>query len=424
MLFLSVLVLWLGASPSRAASYAYGEHFVRLGQYWVDEAPAQSEIPLDPAGEEDVKEYRQQLLRQEAVGGPYADNLAEPLMALGWHYRRQGALDDARALFQRALHVVRINDGLYSDRQVPILQVLLDLYRLGGEYQALDERYDYYFRLFGGGKPPFTELRLRAALGYLRWQREALRLGIDDDESRRLLALYRLNESLLDGVSADPSVDWHWYRDLVLSQLKNLYLVQILVAGTVHQEGLVLSRQELAREWEEQDVGKRQLEGIQRDAASRGGRLLEQAINAWPGDADNIELARLHLAMGDWYQWLGREAQAREQYAAVAQMLSRSGQQVVLQQWLGQPVELPDNGAFWQPAPAQQDAEPVEITLHYDISAAGRVRNLGSDDAGPAARRKAASIKRKFRQIRFRPRWQSGTAEAVEQLRRTYTLLD
>ena len=80
----------------------------------------------------------------------------------------------------------RINDGLYSERQVPLLRELLQSYREAGDYEALDERYDYYFRLYGNGQPPYTEIRLRAALEYLRWQREALRLGVGGRELERL----------------------------------------------------------------------------------------------------------------------------------------------------------------------------------------------------------------------------------------------
>ncbi len=424
VVFPLVLVLCLAASSSRAGNHAYGEHFIRLGQYWGEETRVRPGPPGGQAEDADVQKYQQQMLALEEAGGPYADMLSEPLMGMGWHYRQQGELEQALGSFQRALHVVRINDGLYSERQVPIVQALLDVYRSSGEYESLDERYDYYFRLFGNGKPPFTDIRLRAALAYLRWQREAVRLDIDDEESRRLFALYRLNESLLKAVAADASVPWHWYRDLALSQLKNLYLVQDRVAATAHSNGLSLSRQSMQGEWEEKDINKKQLERIQRDGAPQGTRLLDETIRRYDGPSDSVELARLYLAKGDWYQWLGREQQANGAYQAVAELLAGAGREDLLQQWLGQPVELPDNGAFWQPSSSPAPAVAAVIKLQYDVSARGRVRNLSAQADDSVSKGKVAGLKRRFRQIRFRPRWHSGTAQAVQQLQREYVLLN
>ena len=418
-----VLALCLAASSSRAGNHPYGEHFIRLGQYWGAETSVRPGPPAGQAQDANVQQYQQQMLALEEAGGPFADMLSEPLMGMGWHYRQRGELEQALGSFQRALHIVRINDGLYSERQVPIVQALLDVYRSSGEYESLDERYDYYFRLFGSGKPPFTDLRLRGALAYLRWQREALRLEIDEEESRRLFALYRLNESLLKAVAEDPSVPWHWYRDLALSQLKNLYLVQDRVADSVHSNGLSLSRQSMQGEWEEKDLNKKQLERIQRNGASQGGRLLDDIIGRYDGPPDSVELARLYLAKGDWYQWLGREQQANSAYQAVAEHLAVSGREDLRQQWLGHPVELPDNGAFWQPPWSPAPAVAAVIKLQYDVSARGRVRNLSAQADESVSNGKVAGLKRRFRQVRFRPRWQSGAGQAVQQLQREYVLL-
>ena len=424
VVFPLVLVLCLAASSSRAGSRAYGEHFIRLGQYWGEETIVRPGPPGGQAEDADVQQYQQQMLALEEAGGPYADMLAEPLMGMGWHYRQQGELKQALGSFQRALHVVRINDGLYSERQVPIVQALLDVYRSSGEYESLDERYDYYFRLFGSGKPPFTDIRLRAALAYLRWQREALRLEIDEQEGRRLFALYRLNEGLLKAVAADSSVPWHWYRDLALSQLKNLYLVQDRVAATVHSNGLSLSRQAMQAEWEEKDINKKQLERIQRDGAPQGSRLLDETIRRYDGPSDSVELARLYLAKGDWYQWLGREQQANSVYQVVEELLAGSGREDLRQQWLGHPVELPDNGAFWQPSASPTPAVAAVIKLQYDVSARGRVRNLSAQADESVSKGKVAGLKRRFRKVRFRPRWHSGAGQAVQQLQREYVLLN
>lgn len=426
-LFGLLLLAWLcGSAPSWAGKYAYGEKFVRVGQSWPDAGPLNAATePGRESQSADDGYYRELVVALEIQNGPYNDALAEPLASLGRYHRQRGELDQAMRVYRRALHVLRVNDGLYSERQLPILRELLDAYRVSGDMQALDDRYDYYFRLYGSGQPPHTEVRLRASLAYLRWQREAIRLGVDSDDSRRLLALVQLNDDLLDAVAADVSVSLHWYRDLVLSQLRNLYLLEDRFAPKVENAGVAPITPLIGNEWSSEDFNRRRLESMQRGSRSRGVSLLQQLIARTETSGQTIETARLHLELADWYQWHGSHHRAGEQYATVVQLLSGAEQAKLLQQWLGQPVELPDNGAFWQPPPAVQNASPqVVISMRYDVSARGRVSNMQASVADSRDEGLAARLKRKLGQIRFRPRWVSGVAEPVEQVQRDYVLLD
>jgi tetratricopeptide (TPR) repeat protein len=415
------LLLLLAAPAVWAGKYAYGEAFVRVGQSWADGGPVQGQPQSAARATQGDGQYQGQVDALEEAGGPYADALAEPLTGLGRHYRQQGDLQQALRLYRRALHVVRVNDGLYSERQMPILRELLDVYRVSGEMEILDNRYDYYFRLYGNGQPPYTDVRLRAALAYLRWQREAVRLELDENESQRLLALYHLNDELLQAVATEPSVALHWYRDLVLSQMRNLYLLEDRFASTVQNTGLAPSTPIFAEKWEQKDFDKKRLELIQRGAKSQGAGILQALIDRTAVTADNTELARVHLELGDWYQWHGSDRLAGEQYQQVVQLLSQESRPDLLQQWLGQPMELPDNGAFWQSRPGQQGDRPV-VSVRYDVSAKGRASNLQSGVSDPADEGLASRLRRKLARIRFRPRWVNGAAEAVSQVQRDYQL--
>ena len=361
----------------------------------------------------------------EVQGGPYADALAEPLAGLGRYYRDRGELEQAQRLYRRALHVVRVNDGLYSERQLPILRELLNGYRMTGDLQELDSRYDYYFRLYGSGQPPYTDVRLQAALAYLRWQREAVRLDIDESESQRVLALLTLNDELLAAVAADSTLAQRWYRELVLSQLRNLYLLEDRFAPSVEQKGLAPSIPLLNGNFDQQDFNARRLELMQRNSLSRGSDLLQELIarTSTTTSTETPELARLHLELGDWYQWHGSEQRAGEQYQQVVQLLGAQERDDLLQQWLAQPVELPDNGAFWQ-APAASQPPPRVITVRYDVSARGRARNMQTGLSDAKEQGSETRFRRKLAQIRFRPRWISGVAEPALAVQRNYEILD
>ena len=202
------------------AATAYGEDFVRLGSQWPEGGPALAAtvVGLDSA---DAVRLAVRLDATELENGPYGGELAEPLTDLARYHRARGDYEQALDYYRRALHNVRVNDGLYSERQLPLVRELLNLYRLAGEYEALDDRYEYFFRLYGSGQPPFDDVRLGATLEYLRWQREAHRRGLRNGD-RDLLRLYEHNRDLLELVRGSPAVSGQWQRELVFSQIRNL----------------------------------------------------------------------------------------------------------------------------------------------------------------------------------------------------------
>ncbi len=432
-LWVAVGLLALQPGTGQTAGAAYGEQYVRLGQVWADGRPGgerqgaggdQREAAGTPPAERAA--YGQLIESLEVDEGPYAAALAEPLTGLARHFRDQGDFEQAERLYQRALHVVRVNDGLTHTRQLPLVRELLDTYRAAGDMQKLDDRYDYFFRLYGQGRPPFTETRLRAAVEYLRWQREALRSDFARDDNRRLLSLYTLNEELLEAVELDAGVDYTWYRQLVLSQVRNLYLVQARIAPKIEEIGLVHYNPMASPGtgmFGAENFEETRLETIQRNVVARGATLLETLIDrAAPEGVVAQGNARLELA--DWYQWNGSTTRARGLYAEVAASLSEAGEYRLLDFWLGSPVELPDNGAFWQPRRLAEKEQRVALVARFDVTASGRARQVAALADKEADESAARRLRREISDTVFRPRFRSGVAEAVSNLEVTYEVMD
>lgn len=424
-----LLFLFALLSPGAWADIGsfYGEEFIRKGKTWLD-ARATQEVS-SPVGVEAMteKSYREQLEEFEAWGGPYAENLSQPLLGLGRYYAGSGDYDSAISLFQRALHIVRLNEGLYSEFQAPFVRELLDTVRLTGDLEALDDRYDYFFRLYGNGQPPFTSLRMRASLEYLRWQREAIRLGMDVDYKKRLLKLYKLNEILLEATWASASwvVEDQW--KLTLSQIRNLYLLRSMIEPriTVTGSGAGGLFRAGTTQGEDLDFDQRQLENLHRGALKRGVQILERYIAELEAGATVTTMAqraRAALELADWYQWTGSRRRASESYASVVRMLVQAGENELLQLWFSEPVELPDNGAFWQPSLVSESAEQKFVTATFDVSGRGRVKNLSIEETGQS---RHYGFKRELGKTRFRPRY-SASAEprSSENLKRDYLLYD
>ena len=418
---LCVLAALCQPMPVLGAPTAYGEHFVRLGQGAAATGAESPAANLPAAAEGGGKaEYERQLLEMEQQGGPYAAALAEPLAALARLQEQQGDTLQSRRLYERALHLVRVNEGLYSQHQVPILRQLFGSYRQSGDMETLDARYDYYFRLYGAGQPPYTELRLGATLEYLRWQREALLLELDPEHSGRLLALYNLNQEVLDAVAGEEGVPYPLYKRLVLSQVCNLYLVQHLYRPELQSSNEV-PQHLTGGAWEPQETNEYRLELLQRSAVTRGRNLLDELIARTPAD-DREELALNYLELGDWNQWNDKRSDADAAYRQVLGLLAGADEPALAGQWLDTPRELPANGVFQLPQSAD-DPQGAVVEASFDVSVEGRARNIETRLENESDESGTGRFRRELAGVRFRPAYREGEPGAVQGVSRRYELL-
>tara|TARA_R110001599_G_scaffold33851_8_gene108937 strand:- start:13136 stop:14461 length:1326 start_codon:yes stop_codon:yes gene_type:complete len=414
-------VVLLGVAPvaevNAAPGASYGHDFILAGKAWPDEAPVARRVDVAAvSAPESAALQRQRLDELEMQQGPYAPALTEPLADLGRSLSRSGDSVGAARAFNRALHVLRVNEGLYSDNQLPLVRELFSVHRSLGDWRALDARYDYYFRLLGGaGEQPDA----RAAAEYFRWQREALRRGLDASDHRRLVQLYETNEQLLTAARDTLPAEQRWL--LIDSQLRNLYLIQAQArpdAFSSRSDGPVGFgfRQEPLQEL---DVYEQRLITLQRLAEGRGTELLVEFIAA-QDVRDEALRARAWLALADWRQWNGAQGDALEDYRAVAAHLQATGQRARLEEWFGSPVELPDNGAFLR----DPGEGGVLVSARYSINERGVARDVETEAYDEADKGFAMRLYRGLLRTRFRPRLEEGVPVASTDVERSYRYLD
>ena len=117
-------------------------------------APAASP---DFAAMPEMAPYLDEFEAAENEGGPYDFRLTEPLYDLARAQIAAGRPTGAIKQLQRALHVERINQGLYAPSQLPILGDLIDTYLVIGDLGKADKlhrvRYDLERRAYPLGTP-------------------------------------------------------------------------------------------------------------------------------------------------------------------------------------------------------------------------------------------------------------------------------
>ena len=95
-----------------------------------------------------VASYLDQLQQLEVAYGPYDKRLAEPLQAAADALKQNADPLEASQLYERALHVTRINDGLYSESQIAIVEKLIDCFALLEDWPQVDRNFRYLHLLY------------------------------------------------------------------------------------------------------------------------------------------------------------------------------------------------------------------------------------------------------------------------------------
>ena len=130
----SIALLWLAPlvfSPPLLAHLPelYGRKYVRVDpENFTPPDDQRKPRILTPASAAETG-YEDQVRQIEATAGPYSSGLADPLTNLSHSQLERGDPEEAAASLRRAVHLVRVNEGLYSRNQLPLLRQLIDLLR-------------------------------------------------------------------------------------------------------------------------------------------------------------------------------------------------------------------------------------------------------------------------------------------------------
>ncbi|MFV0476590.1 MAG: hypothetical protein ACK5ME_02000 [Parahaliea sp.] len=426
LIFLCLLLISL---PLQAAvGGVYGERLLRVGADDVLQTPPALQTDMHAASTTtDGIAWQQALDTALREGGPYSDAAVEPLQGLARWQRAQDDLAAAQENYSRALHVVRINDGLRSPRQLPLLRELIALARQLGNTELLNNRYEYLYYLYGSGKPPYDEQQLVIMAEYINWQREALMLNLGDAGAwrSRLLGLLELNDEILNTLLTTDNVDsdrWRW--QLIQSQLKNLH---ILLAGLKPLpdkldtlSGKHAYSYSSSFHGDAIDVERRRLDDLRRHSVAYGHNLLVPYAAV---EHCHLRCMQARLRLADWYQWNGHLRKAAGLYTTLASDLKRLGDEQHLNEWFAEPVELPANGEFLLPASLERNG-PVMLQIQFNVSATGRVSHIDTGDVADEFASAAVRAGSELAGIRFRPALNaSGEPLAVKKLVRHYQWL-
>lgn len=141
-----------------------------------------------------LAEYQQTIDQLQSEFGPYDQRLIEPLSGMSQALIEAGNHGAALPLLDQQLQIHRIDNGLYSTEQIPVIQTLLHLHSAAGQWSDITDTLQYLSWVYQRDEtlPPPEQLAGLKQLG--AWHMRALGHDRRDREAFHLTELSKMEE--------------------------------------------------------------------------------------------------------------------------------------------------------------------------------------------------------------------------------------
>lgn len=137
-----------------------------------------------------VEQYQDTINALQSAHGPFDVRLMEPLQGLIGEHIENASFDAAFTLLDQQLQIQRINHGLYSAEQIPIIETMLELQSRAGDWPRINDTLQYLSWLYQRDDSLPTETQLAGLKSIGAWHLRALE---QDERVREAHHLVRLN---------------------------------------------------------------------------------------------------------------------------------------------------------------------------------------------------------------------------------------
>ncbi|MDT8320650.1 MAG: energy transducer TonB [Xanthomonadales bacterium] len=372
-------------------------------------------MQVDSAGPAVVL-YEEKVTELESSGGAFQPDLTEALLGLGNAYMSRGDYENAEAAFRRALHNSRVNYGLYAVEQLPILEPLIKVNSITGDWEDLEQNYHYLHwvskRIYGADDDRMLPVIERVG----RWHLRSYAAGDDEYSFSHLAAADDLFHEAIQIIEANYGEN----DPRLLNPLYGIVLTSYQVASFLSQGGVVEESRSAGRNATR--GGRRQLLETARfredtilKAYIKGKSAMERIVAIHderpdlPLESDAI--ARVHL--GDWYLLFNKWNSSQEAYSNAYELLTESGlPQEDIDRFFAQPRSLPAIPFLdeeTEEAEASEATNSPYVLVTFDVSESGKAKNIEIVESNPED---SISLRRRARNsvsaAKFRPRFENG----------------
>ena len=285
-----------------------------------------------------MRDYNQTIVAIEQDGGAWDQALTEELTALGTLQQQEGAHPLAIDTLSRAMHINRINEGLHTLGQVPVVERMIDSYAALGDWPSVDLYQNYlYFvqqKAYGSEDPRLIPVLHR--LG--QWNIEAFNLGFGDPLGGRLSTAQLLFNAATRMVGIHFGTDDERYVPYLRSVAYSAYLVSLHPdrMSEIDRIDYLTARENLRRQLNERRSPEPR--GYQ-----AGVDALQEVADIYREQGDEpYKLAEALANQADWQLMFDRVRTAEELYSEAWQVLAETeNSEELIDQLFGQVRPIP-----------------------------------------------------------------------------------
>lgn len=400
----------------------------------TSEAVTGTPTPVAVESDDTIARYQATLHQYETDFGVYDRRVGEQLLGLGMAYATQGRHREAVTALRRSLNIMRINDGLNTPAQLPILEAIISQNEALRDWNALDRNYDYLYwverRNYGDG-----DVRLLPVMERLgHWKLKAFEEGAGNSPEGYLQQASRIFTDAAEIAEKNygpdsPMLIAPLYGVATANyELSSFYAIQDLQARNQMRLSMNSYYDETADRAYEAEQERQMAVLI---SYGKGAGAMRRVLDLYKKNPDISNEAHAHalLHAGDWYLLENRPGDALAAYGEAYAVMQKGGASAEqLRQIFGAPHALsPD--LMLRPPPLEispqvpKGTEPHSavpavhkswVVTVIDVSKHGRPFNVRVQKSVPAGNE---TLKRRAREyvhtIIFRPRIDNGEAVAT-----------
>jgi len=256
--------------------------------------------------------------------GAYDQRLSEPLFALGLALKQVGDYDDAAEALERALHISRVNAGLYDAGQIPLVETLLTTNAARGDWESVNGNYYQLYWLQRRAYEASDPRRLDAVRRMRDWHLAAVDLDTGEGRGRHLIQAGELTLAVLEEIETQYGKhDPRYAQWLYQGALTQYYLAVAAQRGEEVGEHVLESLSPIKRRYGESQARDETIAKSYRRGRKLLNRLIALFTDAAQGDPRARALAPIYLA--DWQLLYDHRRSAMRKYHEVYAALLAAG---------------------------------------------------------------------------------------------------
>jgi len=369
---------------------------------------------------EQIIDYENAIEELESAEGVYSDKLAQELANLADIYQKQEKHDLAITTFNRSLHLNRINDGLYSKAQLPILDKIIISLKKQKKWKQVHEKYNYLYWLNNRNFSEQDEEMLPVLVKLANWNLTSYAMSYSQSPAQDLYNahyLYKKALSISETVYGqfdkrniyilnNKMIINYFFATFDISQINSNLIDNTEYTTTTNYQNQIIS--------------------LKRTSFTNGRDTILNEIDILENqqEPDYFTISNVKLKLADWYLLFEKRQSAMRLYNEAYQFATLNDDQNTFSDDLFQkPIALP-----YLPNLTTNTRENISndnllsnakyIQASFDVTKHGRAKNIQvvNSNMKESTRLRSLALK-SLRHTKFRPKLVKGIAIKTEQVK-------